>query len=217
MKASIPGKIPFESSVSNPCLTPRRTDSRTVGLQMVLFGRALTVLSILSITSATVSPPMRVSFRPPSLARVRTAYKQFSEEHYMPIARAYSPNPARVGGRRVAGAARVPLDMHHMAAYGTLGVLFSGLVGRSWLASSREPIGAGNHAQGRRHQDGGRLFLLRAVRKQRVPLHGPLPDGPLRAARSISPPPPRASSTVLPRRWPSRPRSSRRTTSSRSG
>ena len=110
---------------------------------MVLFGRALTVLSILSLTSATVSPPMRVSFRPPSLARVRTAYKQFSEEHYMPIACIQS-GILRASADGVSQALRgVPLDMHHMAAYGTLGVLFSGLVGASWLAHLESQLGPG--------------------------------------------------------------------------
>ena len=50
----------------------------------------------------------------------------------------------------------VPLDMHHMAAYGTLGVLFSGLVGAvpfrrtSFIIEARDAFGnacrRGGHA-----------------------------------------------------------------------
>jgi len=75
-----------------------------------------------------------------------TEYARFAEKHYLAVACAQS-GLLRFSADGVAQVLRgVPIDVAHCAAMGTMGIVFSGLIGASWLRHLEGRLGGGRSA-----------------------------------------------------------------------
>jgi hypothetical protein len=121
-------------SVASPPLSP--------GARVI--ARVAAAPAVAAVSARLAAAPVVAAVSTRSLgtapAAALSAYKRISEEHYLAVAATQS-GILRASSDAVSQLLRdVPFDPAHSLAMGTMGVLFSGLLGGAWLAHLEERL-----------------------------------------------------------------------------